>query len=314
MTGFYAELQVTTNFSFLRGASHPDELVLTAAALGHSAIAITDRNSLAGVVRAHHAAKQVGLRLVVGGRLDLRDGTSLLVFPEDRAAYGRLARLLTLGKRRAPKGECHLDYADVVAHGEGQIVVGLPSEANGMADFASRVATGFQGRAYLAVHHLYRGDDACRVDHLAAFGERAGLPLVATNDVLYHLPERRPLQDVLTCIREGCTISEAGYRLAANAERHLKPPQEMARLFRRHEDAVERSLEIVERCRFSLDELRYEYPEEPVPEGQTPQQRLVELTWQGARERFCSVTPADPRDGPQGPAARGGVQGNRRGS
>jgi len=310
MTGFYAELQVTTNFSFLRGASHPDELVLTAAALGHSAIAITDRNSLAGVVRAHHAAKQVGLRLVVGGRLDLRDGTSLLVFPEDRAAYGRLARLLTLGKRRAPKGECHLDYADVVAHGEGQIVVGLPSEANGMADFASRVATGFQGRAYLAVHHLYRGDDACRVDHLAAFGERAGLPLVATNDVLYHLPERRPLQDVLTCIREGCTISEAGYRLAANAERHLKPPQEMARLFRRHEDAVERSLEIVERCRFSLDELRYEYPEEPVPEGQTPQQRLVELTWQGARERFCSVTPADPRDGPQGPAARGGVQGH----
>ena len=126
MTGFYAELQVTTNFSFLRGASHPDELVVTAAALGHSAIAITDRNSLAGIVRAHHAAKEVGLRLVVGCRLDLRDGTSLLAFPEDRAAYGRLTRLLTLGKRRAPKGECHLDYADVVAHGEGQIVVALP--------------------------------------------------------------------------------------------------------------------------------------------------------------------------------------------
>jgi error-prone DNA polymerase len=228
----YAELQVTTNFSFLRGAAHPDELVLTAAALGHPAIAITDRNSLAGVVRAHHAAKEVGIRLVVGCRLDLSDGMSLLAFPEDRAAYGRLTRLLTLGKRCAPKGECHLDYADVVAHGTGQIVVVLPPEAADMGDFAARVAADFKGRAYLAVHHLYRGDDARRLARLSALSEATGLPLVATNDVLYHLPERRPLQDVLTCIREGCTITEAGYRLAANAERHLKPPQEMARLFR----------------------------------------------------------------------------------
>src|SRR6266446_5273053 len=289
----YAELQVTTNFSFLRGAAHPDELVLTAAALGHQAIAITDRNSLAGVVRAHHAAKEIGIRLVVGCRLDLRDGTSLLAFPENRAAYGRLTRLLTLGKRRAPKGECHLDHADVVAYGDGQIVVALPSEAVDMADFTARVAADFEGRAYLAAHHLYRGDDARRLAHLAALGEATGLPLVAVNDVLYHRSERRPLQDVLTCIREGCTIGEAGYRLIANAERHLKAPQEMARLFRGHQNAVERGLEIVDRCRFSLDELRYEYPEEPVPEGQTPQQRLVELTWQGATERFCSsVTPA----------------------
>jgi error-prone DNA polymerase len=290
----YAELQVTTNFSFLRGAAHPDELVVTAAASGHRAIAITDRNSLAGIVRAHHAAKEVGIRLVVSCRLDLRDSTSLLAFPEDRAAYGRLTRLLTLGKRRAPKGECHLDYADVVAHGDGQIVVVLPSEEADMTDFAARVAADFRGRAYLTAHHLYRGDDARRLAHLAALGEATGLPLVATNDVLYHRPERRPLQDVLTCIREGCTIQEAGYRLAANAERHLKPPQEMARLFRGHEDAVERSLEIVERCRFSLDELRYEYPEETVPDGRTPQQRLVELTWKGAGERFrSSVTPAE---------------------
>src|SRR6266851_2968678 len=290
----YAELQVTTNFSFLRGAAHPDELVVTAAASGHRAIAITDRNSLAGIVRAHHAAKEVGIRLVVGCRLDLRDSTSLLAFPEDRAAYGRLTSLLTLGKRRAPKGECHLDYADVVAHGDGQIIVVLPSEEADMTDFAARAAADFRGRAYLAAHHLYRGDDMQRLARLTALGEATGLPLVATNDVLYHLPERRPLQDVLTCIREGCTIGEAGYRLAANAERHLKPPQEMARLFRGHEDAVERSLEIVERCRFSLDELRYEYPAEPVPRGQTPQQRLVELTWKGAGERFrSSVTPAE---------------------
>src|SRR6516165_7520515 len=140
MTGMYAELQVTTNFSFLRGAAHPDELVVTAAALGHQAIAITDRNSLAGIVRAHHAAKEVGLRLVIGCRLDLRDGTSLLAFPEDRAAYGRLTRLLTLGKRRAPKGECHLDYADLVTHGKGLIVVALPIDAAGMTAFATRVA------------------------------------------------------------------------------------------------------------------------------------------------------------------------------
>ncbi len=279
----YAELQVTTNFSFLRGASHPDELVLTAAALGHRAIAITDRNSFAGIVRAHHAAKEVGIRLVVGCRLDLRDGTSLLAYPTDRAAYGRLTRLLTLGKRRAPKGECHLDYADVVAHGEGQIVVVPCPRGDG---FAARIAADFRGRAYLAAHHLYRGDDMQRLARLAALGEATGLPLVAVNDVLYHLPERRPLQDVLTCIREGCTITEAGYRLAANAERHLKPSQEMARLFRGREDAVERTLEIAERCRFSLEELRYEYPEEPVPEGMTPQQRLAELTWQGAAERF----------------------------
>src|SRR5689334_21339998 len=179
----YAELQVTTNFSFLRGASHPDELVLTAAALGHQAIAITDRNSFAGIVRAHHEAQQVGIRLVVGCRLDLRDGTSLLAYPADRAAYGRLTRLLTLGKRRAPKGECHLDYADVVAHGEGQIVVVLSPET------APRVAADFRGRAYLAVHHLYRGDDMRRLARLAALGEATGLPLVATNDVLYHVPK-----------------------------------------------------------------------------------------------------------------------------
>jgi error-prone DNA polymerase len=299
----YAELQVTTNFSFLRGASHPDELVLTAAALGHCAIAITDRNSFAGVVRAHHAAKEVGIRLVVGCRLDLSDRTSLLAYPTDRAAYGRLTRLLTLGKRRAPKGECHLDYADVLAHGEGQIIVVLPSETE-TADFAARVAVDFAGRAYLAVHHLYRGGDARRLVRLAALGNATGLPLVAVNDVRYHVPERRPLQDVLTCIREGCTIAEAGFRLAANAERHLKPLQEMARLFRGNEDAVERSLEIVERCRFSLDELRYEYPEEMVPAGRTPQQHLTELTWEGAAERF-SKNPSPPFRGErEGPVAQ----------
>jgi error-prone DNA polymerase len=283
----YAELQVTSNFSFLRGAAHPGELVARAAELGHRAIAITDRNSLAGIVRAHQAAKEVGFRLVVGCRLDLDDGTSLLAFPEDRAAYGRLTRLLTLGKRRAGKGECRLGYGDLLAHGEGQIVVVLPTTAE-IAAFAGRIAADFAGRAYLAAHHLYRGDDARRLVRLSALADTAGLPLVATNDVLYHIAERRPLQDVLTAIREGCTIGEAGFRLAANAERHLKSPREMARLFRGCEDALGRSLDIAARCRFNLDELRYEYPDETGEDGASAQQRLTELAWAGARERFAS--------------------------
>src|SRR5579863_8298918 len=191
----YAELHCTSNFSFLRGASHPDELVLTAAALGDRAIAITDRNSVAGLVRAHQAAKAAGIRLVIGVRLDLRDGESLLAYPQDRAAYGRLTRLLTLGKRRAPKGECRLDYAEIVAHGEGQIIVVLPPDdgpgEGDFAEFASRAAADFPGRAYLAAHHLYRGDDARRLARLAIVAAQTGLPLVAVNDVLYHAPERR---------------------------------------------------------------------------------------------------------------------------
>ncbi|HML11243.1 MAG TPA: error-prone DNA polymerase, partial [Stellaceae bacterium] len=288
----YAELQATSNFSFLRGASHPDELVQQAARLGLEAIAITDRNSLAGIVRAHQAAKECGIRLVVGARLDLQDGMSLVAFPEDRAAYGRLTTLLTLGKRRAPKGECHLDYPDVVAHGAGLVVALLPPDYTDRASLARhherarRVAADFPGRGYLAAHHLYRGDDARRIARLARIAEVTGLKLLATGDALYHIPERRPLQDVMTCIREHCTLHQAGFRLAANAERHLKPADEMARLFRGHEAALAASVEIAERCRFSLDELKYEYPEEPVPSGMTPQSRLAQLAWEGAARRF----------------------------
>ncbi|HXP06210.1 MAG TPA: error-prone DNA polymerase [Stellaceae bacterium] len=298
----YAELQATSNFTFLRGGSHPDELVRQAVLLGLAAIAITDRNSLAGIVRAHQAAKEAGIRLVVGVRLDLKDGASLLVYPEDRAAYGRLTTLLTLGKRRAPKGECHLDYADVVAHGEGLVVVLLPPEAADRVSLAAhrtlatRLAGDFPDRAYLAAQHLYRGDDARRLHRLAAIARDTGLKLLATGDVLYHTPERRPLQDVLTCIREHCTIATAGFRLAANAERHLKPAREMARLFRGHEHALASSSEIVNRCRFSLDELRYEYPEEPVPEGMTPQSRLAQLAWDGVAAKFPDGVPGHVRN------------------
>jgi error-prone DNA polymerase len=289
----YAELQVTSNFSFLRGASQPAELVLRAQELGQAAIAIADRNTLAGIVRAHSAAKEHGFRLVVGCRLDLADTPSLLCFPTDRAAYGRLSSLLTQGKRRAEKGGCRLAYADVVEQGGGQVLIALPPERfdAGFADFLARLAGDFHGSAYLAAHHLYRGDDARRVHRLAALAERMRLPLVATNDVLYHTPHRRKLQDVVTCIREGCTIAEAGFRLEAHAERHLKPPEEMAQLFRAHPAALARTLEIVERCRFSLDELRYEYPDETGDDGTPAQAKLERLAHEGAARRYPQGVP-----------------------
>ena len=293
----YAELQVTSNFSFLRGASHPQELVATAAALGHDAVAIADRNSLAGVVRAHVAAKATGIKLVVGTRLDLAEGPSFLCFPTDRAAYGRLTRLLTLGMRRAPKGECFIGRDDVVAHADGQILVALPPPRTDEA-FAEELGSWRQalsGPLFLAAHHLYRGDDRSRIARLADVAKRCATPLVATNDVHAHVAARRPLQDVLTCIRERCTIEEAGYRLFTNAERHLKPADEMARLFRGWEDAVARTVAIAEACRFSLDELRYEYPEE-VGEGRSAQEELERRTWEGAVGRYPEGVPDSVRE------------------
>ena len=333
----YAELDVTTNFTFLRGGSHPEELVATAKALGLDAIAVTDSNTLAGVVRGHLAAKEVGIKFIVGARLDLLDAPSLLAFPRDRAAYGRLCRLLTLGQRRTEKGQCTLYLDDVAAHAEGLIFIALPpedftptsplsspgltgrssnhrsldSEDQGLLDTRLRghdkgnfeaelrrikESLGCASALYLAARHTYRGDDRARIAALADLAARVGTPLVATNDVLYHAPHRRPLQDVLTCIREKCTINDAGLRLEANAERHLKPAEEMARLFTGHEDALRRSVEIADACTFSLDELKYEYPDEPVPPGKTPQSHLEDLTWEGAAWRYPDGIPEKVRD------------------
>jgi error-prone DNA polymerase len=299
----YAELQVTSNYSFLRGASHPDELVIAAKALGLAALAIADRNSLAGVVRAHVAAKEAGLRLMVGARLVPRDGPEVLCFPSDRAAYGRLCRLLTIGKRRAEKGACDFAFEELLDYGAGQVFVVLPPEPLRVVhphapypddDFRSalaRLLAAFPGACHLAVQQLYRGDDARRLAALSALAEESGAPLVATNDVRMHGPQRKVLLDVVTCIREGCTIDEAGFRLAANAERHLKSPQVMAHLFRDHPEALARTLEIVERSTFSLDELRYEYPDEVTEDGRTPQQELAHLAWRGAGERYPGGLP-----------------------
>ena len=292
----YAELQVASNFSFLRGASHPEELVARAQDLGLAALALTDRNSLAGVVRAHAEAKKRNLRFIAGARLVPRDGPEVLCLPTDRAAYGRLARLLTLGKRRAPKGECHLALADILAQAQGQILIALPPDAAipppAFADALRALRNSAAADVFLAGQFLFRGDDAARLERLAQIAAACATPLVASNDVHAHVPERRPLQDVLTCIRAHCTIHDAGYRLFANAERHLKAPAEMARLFRDHPDAVARTVEIAARCRFSLDELRYEYPAEPVPAGRTPQQELERLTGEGAAARYPAGVPA----------------------
>ncbi|CAO3351149.1 error-prone DNA polymerase [Azospirillum palustre] len=284
----YAELQLATNFSFLEGASHPDELAMTAAALGLTAVGVTDRNSLAGVVQMHVAAKKAGIRPLIGCRLDLTDADSLLAYPTDRAAYARLSRLLTLGKMRAPKGECFIARTDVLAHAEGMLFLLLGPDRHDetfrreLRAWRSGLA---RGQLYLAASHRYQGDDARRLRWLAGLAEAEGVPLVATNDVLYHGAGRRALADVMTCIRHHTTIDEAGWRLSANAERHLKPAVEMMRLFRDHPDAVARTLEIAEACRFSLEDLRYEYPDE-VAEGRDPQETLVALTWDGAAKRY----------------------------
>ncbi len=292
----YAELCVTSNYTFLTGASHPEELVERAALLGYREIALTDLHSLAGIVRAHVAAKQHGIRLVVGSKLQLQDvpGWSLWVYPTDLASYKRMCRMLTVGKRRAAKGSCHLNLIDLSEHARGFVAIASPSDgmANTPATLA-RIRDTFDPDALsLALTHHYAHEDQAHEHTRVALARRAGVPLVATNDVLYHSPQRRMLQDVLTCIRLGCTLSEAGYALQANAERHLRQPDEVHRLYAEQPEAIQRSLAIAERTSgFSMDLIRYEYPDEVVPQGSTPQSHLECLTWEGAEARYPSGVP-----------------------
>ena len=293
MTG-YAELQVTTNYSFLRGASHPEELFAQAKLLGLPALGITDRNSLAGIVACHQRAEEAGVRMLVGCRLDLTDGTSFLVYPQSRPGYARLCRLLSLGKSRAGKGGCDLAWQDVAAHADELLCVLLPDQPDdALRSSLVRMRSDFGNRAYLALTLRRRPGDAVRLHRLAEAAVAARVPTVATGDVLYHAPQRRVLQDVMTCIREGCAIDDAGFRRERFADRYLRPPEEMARLFARHPDAVARTLEIVDRCPFDLRELRYQYPAELEDPALTPQQTLEKLTWEGAVQRFPEGVPDD---------------------
>ncbi|NTZ61711.1 DNA polymerase III subunit alpha [Agrobacterium tumefaciens] len=288
----YAELQVTTHFSFLRGASSCDELFEQAKNLGIEALGIVDRNSLAAIPRAYEAADNHGIRLVIGCRLDLDDDLSVLVYPMDRPAYGRLCRLLSVGKKRGGKGKCRLTWDDLVAYGEGLIVVLLADLADDLCALRlRRLKAAFADRAYMALSLRRRPNDQMRLFELSNMAAAADVPTVVTNDVLFHVPERRMLQDVVTCIRHNCTIDEAGFRRERHADRYMKPPQEMHRLFARYPEALARSLEIAKRCTFSLKELVYQYPEERSLPGLTAQQVLEKLVWEAAPGRYPDGLP-----------------------
>ena len=325
----YAELCVTTNFTFLTGASHPEELVVRAAELGLEAIAITDRNSLAGVVRAYRALKELKRdtekaveirsqhrvdscsrleigdpqdiarpaapklpRLIVGCRLVLRDSpVHWIALPRDRAAYQRLTRLLTLGKRRAEKGDCHLDLKDMFGACTGMILIALPQgrlrEATG---HIQQVQRRFPGHVFLGAPPRYDGSDRAWLAACARLAHRTSAPMVAVGDVLMHRASRRQLVDVLTCMRNHITIDQIGTRALPNAERRLKGHADMARLFRDHPAALRRTLEIAARCSFSLGELSYEYPDE-IAQDETPQARLERLAHEGLKRRYPGGAP-----------------------
>jgi len=332
--GAYAELATASNFSFLRGASHPKDLVLTAILRGHAGLGLADRNTVAGVVRAWSALKEIrveGLappdkmrdggspgeiafiedplndpalseevkrraadfRLLTGTRLVFNDGTpDVIAYPETRSGWGRLTRLLTLGNRRAKKGECEIGLRDLLADPEGLLLILVPPDRlTGLEETLTRMAEAAPGAVWLGVALHRRGDDRRRLARLKAMAERAEVPLLALNDVLYAGPEDRDLQDVLTCIREGVTMETAGRRLEANAERWLKPADEMARLFKDAPEAVTETTAFLSRATFDLSDLKYEYPEEPVPPGETPQGWLEELVRRRTLLRYPDGAP-----------------------
>ncbi len=289
MSAAFAEMVAATNYSFLRGASHPSDMVAAAILLGHAGLGIADRNSVAGVVRAWVALRDAGaaplpFKLAVGARLVFADGTpDIVAYPETRYGWGRLTRLLTLGNRRAEKGDCILTLRDLLDHREDLLFIAMAEDTHELA--LRQLAKAAPGNVWLGAAMPRVGRDRRRLAGLMTMAARADVPLLATNDALYATPDARPLHDVLTCIREKTTIHAAGRRLAANAERHLKPPQEMARLFRDCPEAVGESVRLLERVQFSLDQLKYEYPHEPVPEGWTPQNWLEHLVMTEAHAR-----------------------------
>ena len=325
----FVELGLVSCFTFLRGASDAVDLVMAARSLGYDAIGIADANSLAGVVRVHTEAETMKMRPVIGARIETVEGLAFLAYPETRGAYGRLSRLISKGRMQTlsgdwqDKGVCEIDIAMLAEHAaddgggvlhlvlvapadlDGDIAVNLPGNvvpldggtpepARQRLSFARLVpnlAAMLPSLRHIAASHLYRGDDVARIERLDALARDNRMTILATNDVHYHAPDRRPLQDVMTAIRHKTTVAKAGYLLDANAERHLKSPQEMQRLFARWPHAIAAARELADRCRFSLDELRYEYPDEIYPRGRTPQQHLEVLTWEGAGRRYPDGLP-----------------------
>ncbi|PZU12505.1 MAG: error-prone DNA polymerase [Sphingobium sp.] len=292
----FAEVVAATNFSFLRGASHPHEMVRQAECLGMTGLGIADRNSVAGVVRAHQALKDISplgasMRLIVGARLVFTDGTpDMIAYPTTRHGWGRLTRLLTLGNRRALKGECEIALDDLLDHVQDMALIAMDGDELLLARLRETTP-----HLWLATTMHRSGRDARMLAERKALAARCGVALIATNDPLYACPDDRPMQDVLTCIREGVTVQTAGRRLAANAERHLKPPEEMARLFAACPEAIAATQDLLSRIHFTLDHLRYEYPHEPVPDGWEPQDWLEELVRRKAAEKFPDGLLADYR-------------------
>lgn len=304
----YAEIGITTNFSFLRGGSDPRAYVHQASKLAIPVIGIADHNTLAGVVRAYKELDNDEVlhkpKLLIGARIVFIDGTpDIFVYPRDRAAYGRLCQLLTRGKRgdditRIEKGECRLTFADLLEFSESQLLIlTLPHRfelAQALEILAKLKASRAEG-VWLAASLIYRGDDRRRLARLDDLAATAKVPLLATNEVLYHDPGRRPLQDVLTCIREKTTIEAVGRKLEANAERFLKTPREMARLFRDFPEAIAETMRFADKIDFSLDQLKYQYPDEPVPPGKTAQGHLEDLTWAGVDKYFGGIDNIDAK-------------------
>ena len=296
----YTELNVTTNFSFLRGASHPEEVVEQACEYGYTSIAITDRNTLAGVVRAYAAAKKRGIRLITGCRLDLMDGVSLLAYPTDKDDYAGLCTLLTRGNIRTEKGKCELYKKDVYEYAKGmKFIIIPPLSLNASFQFEDpfiktldEYKEAFGQDVYLGAVRAYRSEDFKRLHRLAQLCAQYDVPMVAINDVHYHHAERRELQDVLTCVREKKSIYNAGFLLHQNAERYLKPADEMERLFRQYPEAINNTQELAVACQFSLSELNYNYPQEIIEPGKTPMETLTKYTWAGAEEMFGKKVPA----------------------
>jgi len=329
----FVELGVISPFSFLRGASDAVDLVLTAHVQGYDAIGIADVNSMAGVVRLHTEARAMKLRPVIGCRIETVEGLAFLAYPEDRAAYGRLTRLISAGRMHTPEGQwqekgvCQITLPMLAAHAEGVQLILLPpadldapcaisvpsnvvplhggaavpeSAPNrlcaGLEELLPQLVSQLPGLEHIAASYLYRGDDIARIERLDHLARAHGLGLLATNDVHYHAPCRRPLQDVMTAIRHKTTVAAAGHLLHPNAERHLKSPVEMQRLFARWPHALAAARQVADRCRFSLEELRYEYPEEIIPEGQSPQQYLEAEVWAGAARRYPEGVPESVRE------------------